>query len=199
MKVEKVTLESARVRLEPLSRAHLPELAEAIEDGELWKLQVTLVPHPSELEVFFEAAEQAFEIGRELTFVTRDNQTGRVAGSTRFRCIEAAHKRLEIGFTFVRATFQRSYVNTEAKRLMLQHAFEQLGCNRVELLTDLRNLTSQRAIARIGATQEGILRSHMIMRDGHVRDSVIFSVTRNEWPNLAQRLNELSAKYQVRS
>jgi RimJ/RimL family protein N-acetyltransferase len=128
----------------------------------------------------------------ELAFATIDKASGRIAGSTRFRNIELPHRRVEIGFTFLARSFQRTHVNTEAKLLMLRHAFEVWGVNRVELLTDFLNDKSRAAIARIGAKQEGILRSHMVMRDGRIRDSVIFGITAGEWPevraSLAQKL-----------
>jgi RimJ/RimL family protein N-acetyltransferase len=188
MEIEKLILEGSAVRLEPLAESHLPGLARAIEDGELWKLPVTIVPHPTDLSAFFSAAESAFAAGRELTFATVDKLSGAIAGSTRFRCIEAAHKRVEIGFTFLAERWQRSHVNSEAKYLMLKHAFEVWQMNRVELLTDLLNVKSRTAIARLGAQQEGILRSHMVMRDGRVRDSVLFSIVRGEWPVVASAL-----------
>lgn len=182
MKVERLTLDGVSVRLEPLAAKHLPGLAAAIADGELWKLPVTVVPHPDDLPQFLANAEAAFAAGRELAFATIDKATNTIVGSTRFRCIEPAHKRLEIGFTFIAQSWQRTHVNSEAKLLMLTHAFECWGCNRVELLTDVLNDKSRRAIARIGATEEGVLRSHMVMRDGRIRDSVVFSVTGAEWP-----------------
>lgn len=188
MDIRKVVLESARVRLEPLEPRHGAGLAVAIEDGELWRLPVTVVPHPRDLPAFFAAADDAFAQQRELAFATIDKASGTVVGSTRFRCIEAKHRRLEIGFTFVARSYQRSHVNSEAKYLMLEHAFEQWRCNRVELLTDVLNDASRAAIARLGATQEGIVRSHMIMRDGRIRDSVLFSIIAPEWPALKLRL-----------
>lgn len=187
--VRKVTLEGQRVRLEPLTQsAHAKGLADAIEDGALWTLPVTVVPHPQDLGMFFEDAEAAFRAGRELAFATIDKATGRIAGSTRFRCIETRHRRAEIGFTFLAQSWQRTHINTEAKYLMLRHAFEEWELNRVELLTDVLNMKSRNAIARIGATEEGVLRSHMVMRDGRIRDSVIFSITRSEWPAVKSRL-----------
>jgi len=186
--VRKVTLESRRVRLEPLGEAHLPGLAEAIADGELWQLGVTSVPHPEQLPGFLAAAEAAFAAGRELPFATIDRHSGRIVGSTRFRNIEAAHRRVEIGFTFIGRGWQRSHVNTEAKLLMLEHAFEHWRVNRVELLTDLLNHASRNAIARLGAREEGLLRSHMVMRDGRIRDSLIFSIVASEWPEVRDRL-----------
>ena len=179
--VRKITLEGPRVRLEPLDQSHLPGLAEAISDGELWNLGVTSVPRPEQLPAFLEAADAAFEAGRELAFATIDKCSGRIAGSTRFRCIEAAHRRVEIGFTFIGRSWQRSHVNSEAKLLMLTHAFEHWQVNRVELLTDRLNQASRTAIARLGAREEGMLRSHMVMRDGRIRDSIIFSIIASEW------------------
>lgn len=190
MKVEKITLEGLRVRLEPLSTRHLPGLKEAIEDGHLWDIPVTFVPPPEGLDKFFEDAESAFDAGRELTFATLDAGSGRVVGSTRFRCIEAGHRRAEIGFTFLAASSQRTHVNTEAKYLMLCHAFEVWGCNRIELLTDERNAKSRAAIQRIGAREEGILRSHMVMRDGFIRNSVMYSVVAAQWPEVKAGLQE---------
>lgn len=188
LQVGKSTLEGARVRLEPLNESHLPGLAEAIRDGELWDLPVTSVPRPEQLAAFLEAAEAAFDAGRELAFATIDKCSGRIAGSTRFRNIEAAHRRVEIGFTFIGRSWQRSHVNTEAKLLMLTHAFEQWKVNRVELLTDRLNQASRTAIARLGAREEGLLRSHMVMRDGRIRDSLIFSIIASEWPEVCARL-----------
>jgi RimJ/RimL family protein N-acetyltransferase len=190
MDIRKVVLESARVRLEPLEPHHATGMAVAIEDGELWRLPVTVVPHPRDLPAFFDAAEAAFAQQRELAFATVDKTSGAVVGSTRFRCIEQKHRRLEIGFTFLARSRQRSHINSEAKYLMLEHAFEQWHCNRVELLTDVLNDASRAAIARLGATQEGIVRSHMIMRDGRVRDSVLFSIIAPEWPMLKRSLAE---------
>lgn len=191
MLISPLTLSGRRVRLEPLSRArHETGMAAAIADGELWALPVTFVPHPRDLAGFFSAADAALAIGRELAFATVDVASDTVVGSTRFRCIEAAHRRVEIGFTFIARSWQRTHINTEAKYLMLQHAFEHWACNRVELLTDARNLASRQAIVRIGAQEEGILRSHMVMRDGFIRDSVMHAITRQDWPMARARLEE---------
>lgn len=183
VKIEKVTLEGPRVRLEPLSSMHLPGLRAAVEDGRLWEIAVTTVPRAEDLGAFLEDAETAFRAGIELAFATVDARSGRVLGSTRFRCIEPRHRRAEIGFTFLAASSQRTHVNTEAKFLMLRHAFETWGCNRVELLTDERNTRSRRAIERLGAREEGTVRCHMVMRDGFVRNSVLYSVVSTEWPD----------------
>jgi RimJ/RimL family protein N-acetyltransferase len=182
MQIDKTPLEGENVRLEPLDRRHIEALGSAITDGELWKIPVTFVPHPNDLGQFVADAESAFRAGRELAFATVDKQSNRVVGSTRFMNIEATHRRLEIGFTFLAASRQRTHVNTEAKLLMLRHAFEHWRCNRVELITDVLNSKSRSAIARIGAQQEAILRQHMVMRDGRVRDSVLFAIIRPDWP-----------------
>lgn len=182
LQVRRLTLESPRVRLEPLHERHLPGLAEAIEDGQLWQLGVTNIPRPEQLPDFLAAAEAACAAGRELAFATLDRHSGRVVGSTRFRNIEAAHRRVEIGSTFIARSWQRTHVNSEAKLLMLAHAFEHWQVNRVELLTDRLNQASRDAIARLGAREEGLLRSHMLMRDGRIRDSLIFSIVAAEWP-----------------
>ncbi|MEY4513957.1 MAG: hypothetical protein RLZZ450_6079 [Pseudomonadota bacterium] len=187
MTIEKVVLSGRRVRLEPLAPTHLAGLAAAITEGELWRIPVTFVPHPDELPAFFADAEAAHLARRELAFATFDGD--RIVGSTRFRCIEAGHKRVEIGFTFLAPSSQRTHVNTEAKFLMLRHAFETWDRNRVELLTDALNTKSRSAIARLGAQQEGILRSHMVMRDGRIRDSVMYSLIKADWPD-AKRILE---------
>jgi N-acetyltransferase len=182
VKIEKVILAGKRVRLEPLSLAHSQGLTEAICDGNLWEIPVTFVPHPKDLPKFFDDAESAYASGKDLAFATVDVQSSRVVGSTRFRCIDIPNRRAEIGFTFLGASWQRTHINTEAKYLMLSHAFEVWGCNRVELLTDERNTKSRNAILRLGAREEGVLRSHMVMRDGHIRNSVIYSITSPGWP-----------------
>ncbi|GLX23486.1 MULTISPECIES: GNAT family N-acetyltransferase [Streptomyces] len=181
-------LEGGRVRLEPLEQRHHDGLCDAVRDGNLWELAVTLVPRPGDVRGFIADAVAAREAGREVAYATVDLATGRIAGSTRLMMINTAHRRLEIGWTFLGRTWQRTGVNAEAKLLMLTHAFEDLGMNRVELLTDVRNSASRAAIARLGATQEGIMRQHMVMRDGHVRDTVVFALTRAEWPDAKRAL-----------
>jgi N-acetyltransferase len=176
-----VTLEGARVRLEPLSRGHHDGLVEAASDGELWKLRVTLIPPPERTAAGIDAALEAWERGRELPFATVERGSGRVVGSTRFRNIEPSALRVEIGSTWLAASFQRTSINTEAKLLMLTHAFEAWGCIRVEFVTDILNEPSRRALARIGAREEGVLRHHMIMPDGRYRDSVLYSIIAPEW------------------
>ena len=188
MQIDRVELRGRRVLLAPLAREHLPGLAEAIQDGQLWRIPVTLVPHPDDLESFLSTAETRHVAQQELAFATIDLASGRVVGSTRFMKIEGRHRRTEIGFTFIAASWQRSYVNTEAKYLMLRHAFETWSCQRVEFITDVLNTKSRQAILRIGATEEGVLRNHMIMRDGRSRHSVLHSVVANEWPQVRAML-----------
>ena len=186
--IEPITLRGRRVLLEPLAAAHLPGLAAALADGELWRIPVTLVPHPDELPAFFETAQTRLRAQRELAFATIDIESQATVGSTRFMNIDRDNRRVEIGFTFIARAWQRSHINTEAKLLMLNHAFDTWQCNRVELITDVLNDKSRNAIRRIGAQEEGILRSHMIMRDGRLRDSVVYSIVRSEWPDVKASL-----------
>jgi len=188
MRIDKITLDGKNVRLEPLSQKHKIELCEAIKDGELWNLWVTLVPHPRDIDGFFEFAEMSYENGDGLTFATIDKRTGKVVGSTRFMKTHLAYKRSEIGFTFLAQSAQKTAINTEAKLLMLTHAFEVLGLNRVEIITDVLNENSRRAILRLGAKEEGILRSHMVMPNGRVRDSVMHSIVTKDWNEIKRNL-----------
>ena len=187
---EPITLAGNHVRLEPLQDHHMPGLATAIEDGQLWQLMVTSVPHPDRLPQFFQHAQAEQQAGVSLVFATIDQQTDEVIGSTRFMHTDWSHQRTEIGFTFLAQSRWRSAINTEAKRLMLGHAFDQLNFNRVAFLTDYLNQRSRNAILRLGAKQEGILRQHMVMADGRIRDSVVFSISRNEWPGIDRLLAE---------
>ena len=189
MVIESVTLEGNFVRLEPLSKEHREGLCRAILDGELWKLLVASVPHPDNVDEFLNDAHNLYKSGFGLAFAVVDKQANRVAGSTRFMRADARNKRIEIGFTFLGKTWQRTHINTEAKLLMFSHAFEKMGLNRVEFRADYLNGTSRRALLRLGAKEEGILRNHMVMPNGRVRDSVVYSVIRNEWPGVKQHLH----------
>jgi RimJ/RimL family protein N-acetyltransferase len=188
MKFERVILEGDHVRLEPLSENHRDQLIEAISDGELWNLFVTLVPRVEGIDEFIENAIAAHSNGDGLAFATIDKASGRVVGSTRFMKANLPNKRIEIGFTFIAKSYQKTKINTDAKLLMLSYAFEVLHLNRVELITDYLNDASRNAILRLGAKQEGILRNHMIMPDGRVRDSVLFSITNYDWAGIKQNL-----------
>ncbi|MFJ3728153.1 GNAT family N-acetyltransferase [Streptomyces sp. NPDC090045] len=183
-----------RVRLEPLAHRHHDGLCEAIRDGRLWELPVTIVPHPDEVRGFIDDALAARAQGTQIAYATVDVATGRIAGSTRLMAINTAYRRLEIGFTFLGGTWQGTGVNTEAKLLMLAHAFEVMGMNRVEFLTDVRNSRSRAAISGLGATHEGVLRHHMVMRDGWIRDSAVYSITRPEWPDAKRELTARLAR-----
>jgi len=189
MKFEAVTLEGNFVRLEPLSLEHRDGLIDAISDGELWNLYVTLVPHIKDIDVFFTNAQTAYENGDGLTFATIDKATGKVVGSTRFQKANLPNKRVEIGYTFLGKSWQKTRINTEAKLLMLTHAFETLNLNRVEFLTDYLNNVSRNAILRLGAKEEGLLRSHMVMPDGRIRDSMLYAIVKHEWAGIKQHLS----------
>ena len=193
MQIESVELRGKRVLLEPLAKKHLPGLAAAIKDGELWNIPVTLVPHPDDLESFLSVADARHAVQQELAFVTIDLVSGQVVGSTRFMKIDSVNRRVEIGFTFIAASWQRSYINTEAKYLMMRHAFEIWACARLELITDALNTKSRQAILRVGATEEGVMRNHMILRDGRNRDSVLCSVIDKEWPYVIAKLEAMVA------
>jgi N-acetyltransferase len=188
MEIAPVTLEGQHVRLEPLSPAHEESLIAAASDGELWNSTVTIVPSRATMAAYIASALDAQALGRELPFVIIRKLTERVVGSTRFFHIERDHRRVEIGYTWLAASAQRTGVNTEAKLLLLTHAFERLRCIRVEFVTDVLNQQSRTAILRLGAKQEGVLRNHMVMPSGRHRDSVCFSIIEAEWPEVKARL-----------
>lgn len=189
MKVEPVTLAGRHVRLEPLSRAHVAELTTFGLDPDLWRWVPTRMESPADMQDYVEVALDERARGVSLPFVIVDLATERLAGSTRYANIVPAHWRLEIGWTWVAKEFQRSAVNTEAKLLLLTHAFEGLGANRVELKTDALNAQSRAAIKRIGAVEEGVFRSHMVIPGtARIRDTVYFSIVRAEWPAVKSAL-----------
>lgn len=185
---EKVTLQGKYVRLEPLSEKHKEGLRQAVTDGNLWELFFTFVPHPDDINDFFDKAYDQYNKGTGLTFVTVDMATNTVIGSTRFMNANLANKTVEIGSTFLSASFQQTKANTEAKWMMLTHAFDVLAVNRVEFLTDYLNNRSRNAILRLGAKQEGVLRNHRVMPNGRIRDTVIFSILNHEWGGVKQHL-----------
>lgn len=193
MKVEPVVLEGERVRLEPLAPEHAPGLWEAARDPVIWRWFPFRITSLAETEQMIALARAAGEQGSMLAFAQILRATGEIAGSTSYLAIEPAHRRLEIGATWLSPRHQRTGANTEAKLLLLRHAFEQLGCRRVEFKTDSENRQSRTALARIGATEEGTFRSHMIRQDGGRRDSVYFSVIDEEWPRVRSHLEALLA------
>jgi len=190
MSFNKQILMGQGVRLEPIQEAHLAGLKSAIEDGKLWQLMVTNVPHPDLMLAFYKQTQIELQNGWSQTYVTIDQANDQVVGSTRFLNTHWDHARTEIGFTFIAKSSQRTPINTAAKFLMLSHAFEDLGFNRVGFVTDYLNLPSRNAILRLGAKQEGILRHHMVMADGRIRDSVFFSIAKHEWPGIKEYLME---------
>jgi RimJ/RimL family protein N-acetyltransferase len=184
MTLDSVALEGRGVRLEPLSETHHPGLCNAGLDPELWRWIPYRVATREEMAAYIQAALQAQAAGTALPFATIERASGQVIGSTRFMNIDVPNRRVEIGSTWIARSRQRSFVNTEAKFLMLRHAFEFLGCIRVELKTDALNERSRKAILRIGAREEGILRKHMVTWTGRVRDTVYFSILDHEWPRV---------------
>jgi N-acetyltransferase len=194
MRVAPVVLEGRVVRLEPLGREHHAALAAVGLDPDLWRWIPVPVRTEEEMAAYVETALADRAGGLSLPFVTVARQSGRVIGCTRYANIERTHRRLEIGWTWVARPWQRSAVNTEAKYLMLQHAFETLGCIRVELKTDELNERSRNAILRIGAKQEGIFRNHMIAASGRIRNSVYYSIVESEWPTVKLRLQHMLAR-----
>jgi RimJ/RimL family protein N-acetyltransferase len=182
------SLRGRHVRLEPLAREHADGLRVAAADGELWKLWFTSVPSPENTEAYIDTALALQAEGRALPFVVHDAD-GAIVGSTRYGNVEAAHHRVEIGWTWYAQRVQRTALNTEAKRLLLAHAFERMDCIAVEFRTHWHNHRSRAAIARLGAKQDGVLRNHMIMPDGGVRDTVVFSIIASEWPAVKQGLD----------
>ena len=191
MQINPVTLTGNVVRLEPLRLDHTPALAAVGLDAALWTWIPTPVVTPDDMQAYVTLALDEQARGVSLPFAIVDAATDRVIGSTRYGNIERTHRRLEIGWTWYALSHQRTGANTDAKLLLLTHAFEQLGANRVELKTDVLNAKSRAAIARIGGTQEGIFRRHLITASGRVRDTVYFSIIQDEWPAVKARLQAM--------
>lgn len=188
LRIAPVTLSTDRLTLQPLSLDHIPALAKAAGDGELWEKKTTTVPRPEGFEEYVRKALELQAAGLALPFATTIRDGNQLVGSTRFMNIDAANHRVEIGTTWIAKSWQRSFVNTHAKFLMLKHAFEDLGCNAVEIRTHSLNDQSRAAIERLGAKLDGILRRHMIMPDGHIRDTAVYSIIQEEWPEVKGRL-----------
>ena len=186
--VEPVTLSDRGVRLEPLALSHEADLAAAAADGELWKLRVTSVPEPQDTRAYIETALKGREEGHRFAFAVIDDTTGKVLGSTSFHDILPTVRRVEIGYTWYRQSVQRSHVNTTCKLLMMGHAFDTLGCHVVGWRTDNFNFASQRAIERLGAKKDGVIRGHALRRDGTIRDTVMYSMRSGEWPEAKAQL-----------
>ncbi len=190
-----VTLRDSAVTLEPLSRDHVEGLQRAVADGELWRLWYTSAPRPEATAAYVETALAAQASGTALPFVVRDRD-GEIVGTTRYYDITPAHRRLSIGYTWYAARVQRSALNTQAKQLLLGHAFEHGRAIAVEFQTHWLNHRSRAAIARLGAKQDGVLRNHMLMADGSYRDTVVFSIIESEWPSVRRHLRHLRAPWE---
>ncbi|HXT16041.1 MAG TPA: GNAT family protein [Gemmatimonadaceae bacterium] len=183
-----VVLEGRGIRLEPLTPAHASALGVAASDGKLWELWYTSVPRPDECDAYIATALDGLEAGHMLPWAVRELTTNEIIGTTRYHDIVKPVDRVEIGWTWYAQRWQRSRVNTTCKLLLLAHAFDTLGCAMVGLRTDNFNFRSQRAIAGLGAKMDGVLRHHQARRDGTVRDSVMFSILKSEWPDVKRHL-----------
>jgi RimJ/RimL family protein N-acetyltransferase len=183
-----VTLEGRGVRLEPLTREHRDGLAAAAADGRLWELWFAAIPQPEQADAYISTALAGQQAGHMLPWVVRELESGDIIGSTRYHDIVAQADRVEIGYTWYAKRWQRSHVNTVCKRLLLQHAFETLGCAVAGLRTDSFNFRSQRAIEALGAKRDGVIRHHHPRRDGSVRDTVMYSILAGEWPDVKRHL-----------
>lgn len=186
IRVEPVTLEFNGIRLEPLAPRHADGLLAAACDGQLWKLRVTSVPAPDDVEAYI---GRALEMPDRLAFAVVDASTDAVIGTTSYHDILPQVDRVEIGWTWYAKSRQRSHVNTSCKLLLLSHAFDTLGCAVVGLRTDIFNHASQAAIERLGAKKDGVIRHHALRRDGTVRDTVMYSILRGEWPAIKAQLH----------
>lgn len=191
MRVEPVTLRGERVQLEPLELEHASELHSAAQDPQIWEFLPQSLLVRTNLDRILNEALVARDAGTELPFVIRDLATGKLVGSTRYLAISVPNRQVEIGWTWHHPSVWRTRVNSESKYLLARHAFEKLRVIRLQLKTDQRNLRSQAAIARLGAVREGVLRSHMILPNGYVRDTVFFSIIAAEWPAVKERLEHV--------
>ena len=193
--LQPVVLEGRGVRLVPLTLAHGPGLALAVADGRLWELWYTSAPEPDSVEAYVQAALDGQAAGHMLPWAVCDARSGAVIGCTRYHDVLPAVERVEIGYTWYAARWQRSHVNTTCKLLLLGHAFETLGCAVVGLRTDNFNFRSQRAIEALGAKRDGVIRHHAPRRDGTVRDTVLYSVIAPEWPDVKRHLEFRLARH----
>ncbi len=188
MPLSQPSLTGPRVLLRPLLASDAAALVAAAADGELWSLPFTVVPSAETVDAYIGNALTGQAAGTVMPFATVLRETGQVIGSTRFWKIDRVNRKLEIGSTWISASWQKSFVNTEAKYLMLRHAFEEMACVRVQFTTDEINAKSRAAILRLGAKQEGIVRHERIMPDGRKRNSVRFSIIDDEWPAVKEQL-----------
>jgi RimJ/RimL family protein N-acetyltransferase len=195
-----IVLEGSFVRLEPMTLGHHAQLSEVGLDPEIWRYTVAMITTPGEMREYMNSALELQSGGTTLPFVTIERASGRVVGSTRFGNYDAVNHRVEIGWTWLARPWQRTAINTEAKYLMLTHAFDKLHCVRVELKTDVLNTPSRNAMLRIGAKEEGVLRKHTLMWSGRYRDSIYYSVLDDEWPQVKEQLEKmLTARTKTRA
>jgi len=186
--IQPIALLGKHVTLEPMAERHIAGLQAATRDGQLWKLWYTAVPSPEQVASYVADALQRREQNAEMPFVIHEHKTNKVIGSTRFMNVDEANQRLEIGHSWYAESYQRSAMNSETKLLLLTHAFEQLSAIAVEFKTHWFNHRSRRAIERLGAKQDGVLRNHSRMADGSLRDTVVYSIIQSEWPTVKRHL-----------
>jgi len=196
MKLEKIDIIGDGVVLEPLSFRHLNGLKEVLMDGYLWEMKETVIPHPNQLPDFLYEAEKGFQAGEQLVFAILNPDVQRFVGCTRLRCIDLKNKKAVIGPTFIAPSWQRSHINTESKYLLLEQAFDVLKLNRVELHCDVLNTCSRKAIIRLGAKEEGVIRQNRIMPDGRIRNTVVYSIIQQEWLEVKQNLEFKMREYE---
>jgi N-acetyltransferase len=188
IKVAASMIEGHGVRLEPLTAEHLDALRAAVKDGRLWELWFTTVPQPDQVSAYIGEALDGQAAGHMLPWAVRELGSNTIVGSTRYHDIVPEIDRVEIGYTWYAKRWQRTHVNTSCKLLLFDHAFDRLGCRVVGLRTDNFNFASQRAIEGLGAKKDGVIRHHRARRDGTVRDTVIYSVLKHEWPDVKRHL-----------
>jgi RimJ/RimL family protein N-acetyltransferase len=190
LKIHPITLEGKNVILRPPSAGDLTGLSDAAKDGEIWNNPFAFFPHPNEISKYLqELLDNNFD-NASLPFITVHKPSNTIVGSTRYLNIDKSNYRLEIGHTWISKSWRRTSINTEAKFLMLEYAFDRLGCIAVEIRTDVLNTISRNAIQRLGAKEDGILRHHKIMKDGRIRDTVCYSIIQSEWPEIKKNLIE---------
>lgn len=189
-KIGPITLEGRYIILRPPSIDDIEGLSIAARDGEIWNTRFSQFPNPNEIPQYVQEMLNLSSRGLILPFITIDKASNTIVGTTRYLNIDYENHRIEIGHTWIAKSWRKTYVNTEAKFLMLQYAFEKLECIAVEIRTDLLNIVSRQAIQRLGAKQDGILRHHKIMRDGRIRDTVCYSIIKPEWKRVKENLIE---------
>jgi N-acetyltransferase len=194
-RLEPITLEGKYIILRPPLLDDIESLSKAARDGEVWNSRFSQFPHPNEMQKYIQGMLDLSSKGLILPFITIDKASNTIVGTTRYLNIDYENHRLEIGHTWIAKSWRKTYVNTEAKFLLLQYAFEKLECIAVEIRTDILNTVSRKAIQRLSAKQDGILRHHKIMRDGRIRDTVCYSIIKPEWKQVKANLIEKLCKY----